>query len=489
MKRTLIFWLLICALLTGTISCGASEAPSSDTTAAPQQTSVDTENDYGYVAPDIPAGTDYKGEEFCIAYPEWSNYNSYYWAESLNGDVVNDACYKRLMACEEQLNIDLTWFAYGYIDNMYAFVEKAVSAGLTDYDMVLTHNNNGCINLVETGLVMDWNTVPNIDWTKPYYDQTIIENFTVDGVLPFLSSDFQLPDLNGIFFNCEMVDSFNLENPYTIVKDGKWTMDKMAEMAAVVTTDLDGNNVFDENDRYGFAAENGWQMASYVTACGQPFVNVKDGTMRLALEAERSVNLHEKLHNFLYNTGDAFFWAYDAKYDPNRGDGAPPVNFADGRCLFYQAPLSYFPFMRSSEVDYGILPYPKLDEAQEDYYCLNWAGYMTVPKSVSDPGRVGHVVEVLSAESCRTVQPAFFEELLGNKIAREPDAVEVLDMMFDSLVCDNGIMMRAYSIANSVTAESTFNYASTLETKRTEWEENIKKYIPSDVFFESRDLF
>ena len=60
---------------------------------------------YGYVAPDIPDSVDYNGAEFGIAYPTWSSYKTYYFADSEVGETVNDACYRRTVAVEEKLGV------------------------------------------------------------------------------------------------------------------------------------------------------------------------------------------------------------------------------------------------------------------------------------------------------------------------------------------------------------------------------------------------
>lgn len=52
-----------------------------------------------------------------------------------------------------------------------------------------------------------------------------------------------------MLFNKQMVTDYNLENPYEIVKAGKWTFEKMMEMGAVVVGDLDGGGM-GEYDRY-----------------------------------------------------------------------------------------------------------------------------------------------------------------------------------------------------------------------------------------------
>ena len=44
--------------------------------------------------------------------------------------------------------------------------------------------------------------------------------------------------LEVIYFNPALIDSLGLENPYDLVNDHKWTLDKMTEMAAAALSDL-----------------------------------------------------------------------------------------------------------------------------------------------------------------------------------------------------------------------------------------------------------
>lgn len=474
--KKLTFALTFVLLLT---ACGQTPTGTPETTGGETSASVTADPDfekYGYVAPDIPDSVDYNGAEFGIAYPTWSSYKSYYFADSEIGETVNDACYKRTVAVEEKLGVDIKPYAFGVENDTLSFVEKTVMAGVDDYDLLLTHNYVGVIGILTGGYVMNWNDIGSVDLSKPYYNQNSRKNLEVDGVLPFLSGDFILPDINGLFFNTKMIDSYKLENPYELVKSGKWTLDKLEEMSKAATSDLDGNGVFDDKDQYGFVGCSGWQFISAVTGAGQMMVKRDGGGMEIAIKDERCVDIIDKLQNFFYKSGDAFVWKSSRENDPNNG-GTPPVNFADGTSLFYCAPLSYFPFLRESEIDYGVLPFPKYDESQDGYYSLNWAGYMAVMKTARDPEMTGYVVEALSAESCRTVHPAFFNELLGGKIARDPDAVEVLGMMFDDPVCDNGIITSVFKMISAVFMDENAEYVSSVDSQIGGYRQFIDQYV------------
>ena len=139
--------------------------------------------------------------------------------------------------------------------------------------------------------------------------------------------------------------------------------------------------------------------------------------------------------------------------------------------------MPYFPFLRESEVDYGVLPFPKYDESQKSYQNLNWAGYMAIMKTAKDPEMTGYVVEALSSESCRTVHPAFFDELLGEKIARDSKAVEILRMMFKDTVCDNGIITSIFKLISGVFLDKSAQYVSSVDSQIGNYSQYIEQYI------------
>ena len=90
------------------------------------------------------------------------------------------------------------------------------------------------------------------------------------------------------------------------------------------------------------------------------------------------------------------------------------------------------------DVDFGIVPYPKYDEAQKDYISLNTAGLMCVPSDVKDIEMVGIVCELLGSESKRYTIPAYFDVLLKYKGVRDDESLEMMKIIFDNVVYDFG---------------------------------------------------
>ena len=60
----------------------------------------------------------------------------------------------------------------------------------------------------------------------------------------------------------------------------------------------------------------------------------------------------------------------------------------------------------------------------------------TVPTTAQNTEMIGAVVEVLSAESWKTVMPTFYDTVMDSKIANDEGTVRMLDTIFDNRVID-----------------------------------------------------
>ena len=96
---------------------------------------------------------------------------------------------------------------------------------------------------------------------------------------------------------------------------------------------------------------------------------------------------------------------------------------------------------RVSDVDFGIIPHPKLDEAQENYYSnINaYAGHLiSVPITTPDPDRTGFILEAMVAAGMHIITPAFYDVQLTTKSTRDNESGEMLDIIFANQLYDVG---------------------------------------------------
>ncbi len=86
--------------------------------------------------------------------------------------------------------------------------------------------------------------------------------------------------------------------------------------------------------------------------------------------------------------------------------------------------------------NYGIIPYPKYDLEQDDYYTHvdGRASLMCVPNNTQEPEYVGAIIEAVSAESYYSVMPVFMDLILPGRYSRDENAANALKMILDSRV-------------------------------------------------------
>jgi len=426
-------------------ACGKDEENSgtpSDTTLAPDQNGDENVNPISDIEEDenlfklpnemhsVPEDLDFNGENFAILYPDWQLYKNYLWAEEPTGAFMTDEIYTRTLNVEEYLNVTVEFINAGYIDDIYTKMNDSVMSGDNAYQMVITHCINGLIPILTNKLMTPWNDIPYVDFTKPYWNQSISDTLTVKGITPFAASDMLIGDPNVIFFNKDIADSFQIEDLYQTVRDGKWTIDKMIELSDIVIADLNGDSVFDANDQYGFMTNIGWPPVSFMYGFDQYIVEKgPEDEPLLALKNEKMADCVQKIYSLVCEG--------NRTYTDNVSDLFIPLE--NNKALFYILGLAYAADYRETDVEYGILPFPKYNEEQKDYISLNWTGLQCIPVTETNLEKIGAVSELLAYESREHSLPAYFDNLLGFKVARDPGSVEMLKIIFNNLVYDFGL--------------------------------------------------
>jgi len=115
--------------------------------------------------------------------------------------------------------------------------------------------------------------------------------------------------------------------------------------------------------------------------------------------------------------------------------------FENNQALFYLQIMELVVRLRAMEIDFGVVPFPKLDTAQQDYFSTvgSWhSGFICVPIGQEDPARTGAILEALAAESMYTLLPAYYDIALKGKYVRDEESEEMLDLIFSSKVFDLG---------------------------------------------------
>lgn len=434
---------LILALLMGLtfISCGR---PSTDeeTTPEGEQTLPETEAVTEFV-PDIEV-KDYQSEFYVV---NGGTFNKdWHFVEDYSGDAMNDAVYERMVRVKDHIGVDCVFVDAGSWTVYAGAVMRTVQSGDDEYQLVMTHAYQGITQLMTGNSLYDFRDFESVNLDADYWSQDLMEELNVKGNYWFGYNDFCLSNVNVIAFNKSLCKENGIEYPYDLVRNKQWTLDKMMELASIVSAD-DGNGVWGPEDTYGLTNSQWATMISMTTACDIQMIDCdENGNWYVSYEdhADKLTAVLEKIAT-MYSAD----WSRLATNTFTEGDAVP---LSTGRTLFYMEGMSGMYSLKGEDITYGILPYPMFDTYQEDYKTLSWNGLLCVPTTIQNPEMVGDVLELLAYYS-DPVKDAFYENLFGSKIAQDPDDAEMLKILWNTQVSE-----RAFIVANTTTSMDQLLY-------------------------------
>ena len=490
-KRNVLF-LLFAALLTSAVlpSCGGG-AVSEDTDAVGETQTVTeaatteavTE---AYCVANVPEN-DFGGAEFRILGPDPAAYTSMVLEADIteeSGDVVLDAIYKRNLVIEEKYNINFVAEYKPTWKEPRRVLQKCVKADDGSYQLIMEICREAFPDSVN-GYTLPYSEIPYLDASQPWYMQNINEQMSVGGEHILLYSDECFNAYTStlcVFFNKQLLSQYDLEDPYQLVDDGKWTLETFYNMAEEVISDTNGDGVYDHHDTFGIVGEEDMFYASMWIGADSTMVtkDSDDIPVYTAPTDEKFYNILNRLTDQLDK--DGFFlngWQYFMKEGDQRNRDIQ--FFTQGQALFTVAGVGNAAAMRGMEADFGILPLPKYDESQEEYYSRMCDGWIhVVPNTTQDTELIGTVLESLAAETRNYLKPAYFDIALTDKYSRDTASEKMLNIIFNNITVDLGdtvwfalLRDKLVKVINTGDAD----YISQLETYKTEFEKDLASVL------------
>jgi len=459
---------LLAALAAGTMSCGGDTPGTTETTAAPEPTLAEK------FTPEMKAELGLDGYEFNVFLREksqkWSNRDVY--AAEQNGEVLNDAVYSRNMFLEDTYGFKLK---VGYSAKTQADeLGTMILAGDDTYDAAFPMGRTAS-SIAQTGGLVDLHTLKYLDLDSDVWNRLFTEKLTLNGKLYYATGDIAInawESLYVIMFNKGLTEQFKLESPYDLVSSGKWTLDKFGEMCAAVAADVNGDQKMDMNDRWGLATQESTGGLPFYYGTGELLADNNDGGVPIiSVGSERSFDAFEAVKKLLADKSSLFL-----------GATADALKlFEDGQALFYNEVMYQTMLLRASDVEFGVLPMPKMDEAQTDYYsyengwCLSPA---VIPVTAKDPERSGFVLQAMAEASREFVRPAYYDLVLVSKNLRDDESAAMLDVIFGSFVLDPTDLYSWSGMTSSInTAFTDGDLASLVASEKSKFQEAIDKTV------------
>ncbi len=237
---------------------------------------------------------------------------------------------------------------------------------------------------------------------------------------------------------------------------------------------LNSDSSMDESAQWGLLVAGTFGNALY-TGAGYDTVERGEDTYRLTLDSERSLTLIEKCAGLFGDRNNVL--------NDRLGKGIGENIFMEGRALFMDYTILGVMGFRGMKDDFGIIPCPKLDEAQKTYYtaCNTWlATGIGVPMLVSDPERTALIMETMAYISYENIKPAVYEITLQGKTARDDASSVMLDYIFENAAFDFNTIFNFGDSSNQLRDAmlgETENFASAYEKIRAKAQDALDKVL------------
>ncbi len=432
MKKKALFLSLL-MLASSFASCGESTTEttpqSGETKSAVETQPVETE-----IPDDLP-DMDYAGAEFRIYTRECclNHKNGVYMPEQV-GDVVSDAVYNRNLTVEERFNVHIAEPILAP-DAEATALNASVQAGDDMCEVAIWHYKH-LGDSAAAGYLADISQAGYIGFEKPWWYQKVNDAYSIADHAYLIVGMYDLDNyLDNIclYFNKNMIiDLTGDDDLYSVVKEGGWTLDRMKEIAALAGVDTNGDGTMDMlTDNFGYGMPSGFGFV-YQFAWEQPVtIRNSEGYPEDASNTERMVTMVETLRNFLF----------DNDYIINDEAGTSGTAFKENRLLFCVSNLNAASSdFRDMDQDFGILPVPKLEETQKEYYTHATAHTSAVGiPVVKDKAGLEFsslILEAMAAEGYKQIRPAVYDVALKSKYTRDEASFEMIDIVVQGRTAD-----------------------------------------------------
>ncbi len=424
--------------------------------------------------------------------------------ETVNGDRINNACNNRKELIKQEFGIELVQEYAENQDDVVSKIRESIQSGTDEYQVCVA----GLLYLAKlTGdeMLIDLSRIESndyLDFTQPYWDQSILRDLTVLDSVYFATGDALITDDEStwaIFFNKDLAEEFNItanygvDSLYDLVRNNEWDIDTFHELVANASVDNDAFGMTwgaDTPDVWGMISEC-YDSYTFTVGCGQTLMRNDGSEITVTAGEQSNINAFDKVFNLLT---DSDFVAIAEKTGKDTGSSTfyedMTSMFAAGKGLFMPDKIGAVSnaILRNADIHYGLLPMPKLDETQEDYtttVTVYWCSAFAIPiTNVEKLDATCYALEALAYYGMEQLTPEYYEHTLKDKRFEDEESLEMLDLIFRNRTYDMGAVYNFGSALQFYTgillqglSGQSNTHVSTLESVRPNWENAIQAYI------------
>lgn len=479
MKKTICIFLSLLFVICCLSACAENNGPKEESKDEGQTTDVIT---------DEPTKADI-ADEFLSKIPD-ANYKRTFnvlvmagvgnsekeiYAEDASSEPIENAVFLRNAAMLDKLGVTITMTPQASVATA---AQNDIKANAKSYDLIMA-NGIDTGSLAQNGYLynyLDLAEYMNLD--QEWWDPGTLRDCAINGKVFFMNGDINILDNDVtwiMLFNKKMIADNDLEEPYQLVRDKKWTLDKFFEMVKTVSKDSNGDGKYDENDTYGFITTNGGGLTNFMYTSDIRTVAVEDGTPKVVMGEyqEKIVSVLEFCKKLIHDGN--FTWI-------SQNPVQSKEMFMNNQGLFYSEVLSYIVNLSDMDSPYGVLPTPLYDENQKEYrtHVDNVGSIISIPSNIDDPAQTATIIEAFALYSYKFVTPAYYDVTLKRKKSRDSESSEMIDIILQSRTYDIGYIYNSIGLAEvfrGLAQQGSADFASKYKQREKAAEKALKSIM------------
>ena len=431
--RILCLGIVILMLLPMVMSCKDKESNETETQAVVADEYLDDLGAY-----------DFGGVDFVVLSVE-SQEGTYtlFDIQEYNDSILDRSVYKRNREIEQRFNFKFDAHTEKQYGKCIDALTLQASSGEHTYDLIECINR-AAYSAAISGQILPVSALTKLDTTKDYYLQDINKMGSINGKMFLAYSDLSIYTFQRaacLAFNKNMATDNQLGDLYAMVENNTWTYEEMYKMARQATR-FDGDG---KTEVYGMYGQGDYILTTIYLAAGENLIENNNGKLEFNIGKNQKLDTITRQYLTEYDAG---YLGYELNYNDETWND----NFINSKALFNGTVIGKLFLLRGiSEFDYGVLPWPKYDAEQEQYYSRVIDAWLhVVPTTCPDAEKASVILEALAAGSSKYVFPAYYENALTGQVVRDYQSVEMLELIRSNRVFDWGDITWATTIRTPI---------------------------------------
>jgi len=455
--RIIAMLLLIATCLTMVVACdnGDEGNTPAETTKKPTVTTKPNQGEQpNIVQPGVHVHVDHNVEEANFdtdfTFLAWEqSIDEYDFPDGLPADAddVQTELYNRNRNVEEYLGITIKYNQIpggsSSVDDFVDVAYTSISGNSHAYDAVAAYTRCGGV-LATRGVYVDLLKVDHIDTDMPWWPVEITSVNTVADKLYFATGDIAtslIYQMHFLIANQEYAKDLgvSIDELQSLALSGNgvkggWTLDKLFDVTAKGYKEADGKSGKTAGDRFGLYLCWHNKFDLFYMGAGLTYVNPDDENGLITSPDFTGSKSRDILGRFAEaaTTNDSYWISSTTSTGFRLQDGMSLMYAIEGTQLATT--------LRDATFTYRILPAPKYDGNQIDYYTS--VGFphslYSIPTDANNRDMSGAVLEVMGAESYNYVTPTLFGKVFLYKLTNSGTDTAILQMIRDRTTFDVG---------------------------------------------------